>query len=178
MSETQLHEVIPDAKTDELEGLLDGIASLEIGSETISSPDKRRVALHQSLCYVGAFVGVGLCVGVLGPSLPYITEQLPKDTNLAPAFAFRGLGGLFGSFGGAWALYLGVRAHFILGGGVIIAAAGVAFLLVRTRPCWPAVELRNNEFVFSYFECTGQTGNDERRWCFHRSYVTGLWVRP
>mmetsp|Transcript_15160 Transcript_15160/g.36067 ORF Transcript_15160/g.36067 Transcript_15160/m.36067 type:complete len:387 (+) Transcript_15160:132-1292(+) len=134
MSEIQLHEVTSDAKTIELEGLLVGVTNVEKGSSEDSlageSPGKRRLVLLQSLCYVGAFIGMGLCVGVLGPSLPYITEQLPKDANLAPAFALRGLGGLFGSFGGGWALYFGVRAHFILAAGVVISAAGVAFLHV------------------------------------------------
>lgn len=90
-----------------------------------------RRPLLQSLAYIGTFIGIGLCVGVTGPALPWITSKIPPDTNLAPAFALRGIGGLAGSFGGAWALHCGVPGHFILAVAGLAAAAGVASLQVR-----------------------------------------------
>jgi len=92
-------------------------------SSLVSDPNVPTTEKHrwqQSAAYILVFICAGLVVGVTGPALPWIKAQLPDGANLGHAFALRGLGGLLGSFGGAWALHCGVP------GGLIMAAAGIA----------------------------------------------------
>lgn len=93
-----------------------------------ASPGLTRTGRLQTATYFAAFVGLGLVIASLGPTLPGLTQQTGATVaSISFLFVARSLGHLLGSFfcGG---IYDRVKGHPLLAGTLLLLAMAMAVI--------------------------------------------------
>ena len=87
-----------------------------------------RTKLRLTTAYFGAFIGLGLTTGALGPTLPALASQTNRPFSaISYSFTFRSLGYVFGSLGSG-KLFDKQQGNIAMG--LLMLAASITFFLI------------------------------------------------